>query len=51
MSHYHEYDFVIVNDDFDEALSQISSVFTAMRSKTPVMQEKYGNLINDLLSL
>lgn len=51
MSHYHEYDFVIVNDDFDAALSQISAVFTAMRSKTPVMQEKYGNLINDLLSL
>lgn len=51
MSHYHEYDFVIVNDDFDAALSQISAVFQAMRSKTTVMQEKNGNLINDLLSL
>ena len=51
MSHYHEYDFVIVNDDFDAALSQMASIFMAMRAKTPVMQEKSGNLINDLLSL
>ncbi|MCB5161741.1 guanylate kinase [Marinomonas algarum] len=51
MSHYHEYDFVIVNDDFDVALSQMAAIFTAMRAKTPIMQEKHGNLINDLLSL
>ncbi|AWX99305.1 guanylate kinase [Marinomonas primoryensis] len=51
MSHYHEYDFVIVNDDFDAALSQMAAIFMAMRAKTPVMQEKSGNLINDLLSL
>lgn len=51
MSHYHEYDFVIVNDDFDAALSQMASIFMAMRAKTPVMQEKNRILINDLLSL
>jgi len=51
MSHYHEYDFVIVNDDFDAALSQMAAIFQAMRSKTAVMQEKNSNLINDLLSL
>ncbi|GAB3486819.1 guanylate kinase [Marinomonas epiphytica] len=50
MSHYHEYDFVIVNDDFDEALAQMAAIFTGMRSKTPVMQQKNTNLINDLLS-
>jgi guanylate kinase len=51
MSHYDEYDFVIVNDDFDTALSQLQSIFTAMRSKTTVMKEKNTILINDLLSL
>ena len=51
MSHYDEYDFVIVNDDFDTALTQMQSIFTAMRSKNTVMKQKYGNLINDLLSL
>lgn len=51
MSHYHEYDFVIVNEDFETALSEMSAIFTAMRTKTVVMQQKNGNLINDLLSL
>ena len=51
MSHYDEYDFVIVNDDVDTALTQMKSIVTAMRSKNTVMKQKYGNLINDLLSL
>ena len=51
MSHYDEYDFVIVNDDFDDALSQMAAVFKAMRAKTALIQQKHGNLINDLLSL
>lgn len=51
MSHYHEYDFLIVNDNFDEALTQMQTIFSAMRSKTPLMQQKYRNLISDLLSL
>lgn len=51
MSHYNEYDFVIVNDDLNEALSQMGAIFRAMRSKTPIIEQKHGNLINDLLSL
>ncbi|TDO97523.1 guanylate kinase [Marinomonas balearica] len=51
ISHYDEYDFVIVNDEFDEAFAQLCSIFTAMRSKSVVMKEKHTNLINDLLSL
>lgn len=51
MSHYDEYDFVIINDDFDAALSQITSIFKAMRTKNTVMVQKHNNLINDLLSL
>ncbi|MCV2402092.1 guanylate kinase [Marinomonas sp. C2222] len=51
MSHYNEYDFVIINDDFDAALSQITSIFKAMRAKNAVMVQKHNNLINDLLSL
>lgn len=51
MSHYYEYDFVIINDDFDDALSKMSSIFMAMRAKTPIIEQKNSNLINDLLSL
>ncbi|MDB4837562.1 guanylate kinase [Marinomonas sp.] len=51
MSHYNEYDFVIINDDFDDALSKMTSIFKAMRAKNTVMAQKHSNLINDLLSL
>ncbi|MBJ7536450.1 guanylate kinase [Marinomonas transparens] len=51
MSHYNEYDFLIINDDFDTALQQMASIFVAMRTKTPVMQQKHDILLNDLLSL
>ena len=51
MSHYNEYDFVIVNDDFDTALATMQAIFTAMRAKTRLIEQKNGNLINDLLSL
>ncbi|MBD5770508.1 guanylate kinase [Marinomonas colpomeniae] len=51
MSHYKEYDFVIVNDDLKDALSQMASIFMAMRSKTSVIEQKHTNLINDLLSM
>ncbi len=51
MSHYKEYDFVIVNDDLKDALSQMAAIFMAMRSKTSVIEQKHTNLINDLLSM
>ena len=51
MSHYKEYDFVIVNDDLKDALSQMASIFMAMRSKTSVIEQKHTILINDLLSM
>ncbi|MBJ7556020.1 guanylate kinase [Marinomonas spartinae] len=51
MSHYQEYDFVIVNDDFDSALATMQAIFMAMRAKTRLIEQKNGNLINDLLSL
>jgi guanylate kinase len=51
MSHYKEYDFVIVNDDLKDALSQMASIFMALRSKTSVIEQKHTNLINDLLSM
>ncbi|SBS24827.1 Guanylate kinase [Marinomonas spartinae] len=51
MSHYQEYDFVIVNDDFDSALATMQAIFVAMRAKTRLIEQKNGNLINDLLSL
>lgn len=34
MSHYHEYDFVVINDNFATALSELSCIITAERLRT-----------------
>lgn len=51
MSHYDEYDYIIVNDDFETALSEMSAIFKAMRVKKRIIEQKHTKLINDLLSL
>lgn len=50
MSHYDEYEYVIINDDFDQALQQLQAVFVANRARTPLIREIHSDLINDLLS-
>jgi len=48
-SHYDEYDYVIVNDDFDTALADIETIVIAQRLKREVQQINYQDLLNDLL--
>ncbi|MCO4786388.1 guanylate kinase [Marinomonas atlantica] len=50
MSHYEEYEYVIINDDFEQALTQLTAVFAANRTRTSLIQEIHSELINDLLS-
>ena len=40
ISHYNEYDYVIVNDDFDESLLNMRSIILSNRQKTD-KQEHY----------
>ena len=48
ISHYHEYDYVIVNDDFDSALLQLRSIILAERLQLVKQQERQQDLINAL---
>ena len=50
-SHFNEYDFVIVNDDFQTALNEMRAIFKAMRTQKHIIEQKHAKLINDLLSL
>lgn len=50
MAHYIEYDYVIVNDDFDIALSQLKSIIIARRLLTPSQTQRHQALIEDLLA-
>ena len=50
MSHYIEADFIIINDDFGEALTDFKSIIFSQRTKTTNQQRRHQNLLSELLS-
>ncbi len=50
MSHFDEYDYVIVNDDFDSALVDLKAVIRAERLKQDKQAAKYSGMLTALLS-
>ena len=50
MSHYVEYDYLIINDDFAQALEDIKAVFRANRLQQKPQQERFSGLLADLLA-
>ncbi|QLB20315.1 guanylate kinase [Vespertiliibacter pulmonis] len=50
MSHYDEFDYVIVNDDFQTAVNQLKSILTAEQLKRQAQAVRYQQLIADLLN-
>jgi len=49
-SHYVEYDYIVVNDEFDEALEDLKSIFKSQRLRIRAQEQKTTNILNDLLS-
>jgi guanylate kinase len=49
MSHYREYDYLVVNDDFEQALAELRSIIVASRLATVRQAERHRNLIAGLL--
>ncbi|MDG6894730.1 guanylate kinase [Volucribacter amazonae] len=50
MSHYDEYDYVIINDEFSQALQDIRHILAAERLKTQVQKISQQGLIAELLA-
>ncbi|SJZ83138.1 guanylate kinase [Oceanospirillum multiglobuliferum] len=50
MSHYNEYDYVIINDQFEQALGEMRAVIIAQRQKLAIQQARHAKLLADLLS-
>lgn len=48
-SHYNEYDYMIINDDFDTALSELETIVLSHRLKQSNQALKYQHLLTDLL--
>ena len=50
MSHYDEFDYVIVNEDFPTAVREMCAIFVASRLRRPLQQDRYAGLIAALLA-
>ena len=49
MSHYIEFDYVVINNHFETALNQLHSIFTANRLRTCIQKDNHRSLIQSLL--
>lgn len=49
ISHYHEFDFVVVNDNFTVALAELDAIVTTRRLRTKKQIVRHQQLFNNLL--
>ena len=49
ISHYNEYEFLVINDDFTVAVSELKAILMAERQKLTYQQQKYAQLLSNLL--
>jgi len=50
MSHYEEFDYLVINDDFDTALEDLRAIVRARRLRTPLQAARYRALLDSLLA-
>lgn len=50
ISHYHEYDYLVINDDFERATLELLSIVNAHRLKTKRQTQQHKELISELLT-
>ena len=49
ISHYENYDYLIVNDDFDKASLELQSIIHSLRLVTSIQKEQQKNILNELI--
>lgn len=50
ISHYRDFDYLLVNDDFDRAAAELRLIVQACRLRMPVQTARHGDLIRELLA-
>lgn len=50
MSHYAEFDYIIINDDFETAVTQLSTIFVSNRLLIEGQQQRHTQMLASLLS-
>jgi guanylate kinase len=51
MSHYAEFDYLVINDDFDEAKQNLVAIIKGQRMRIEQQQERHAELLKKLLSI
>lgn len=49
ISHFHEFDYIVVNDDFNAALMEIDAIVAVQRLRKHKQTVRYAQLFDDLL--
>jgi guanylate kinase len=49
MSHHDEFDYLVVNEDFDTAVGEMCAIFAASRLRQPLQARRHADLIEALL--
>ncbi len=50
MSHYGEFDYLVINDEFETALAELAAILTARRLRTVVQADRHRELLAALLA-
>ena len=50
MRHHDEFDYLVINDDFDTALGELSAIVQAERCRLPRRAARQQALLGDLLA-
>ena len=50
MSHYAEFDYLVINDDFDIALEELRAIITSNRLRSTLQASRHGEMLNELLA-
>ena len=50
ISHYKEFDYILINDDFEAALAELKEVVHTRNRQGAAQQDKYKQLLTDLLA-
>ncbi|MCG7868673.1 MAG: guanylate kinase [gamma proteobacterium symbiont of Stewartia floridana] len=51
MSHYAEFDYLVINDDFDTALAELAAIVSARRLRLVSQSERHSEQISALLTV
>ena len=50
MTHYAEFDYIVINDDFDTAVAELASIFVSNRLLADVQQQRHSAKLAELLA-